>query len=199
MGTYYPSVTRTSSIMDNSNQPQSIMIIQALKRMKSLKEEVEQTRQLIAAHCADYSNESPVYETVEKQKLQIASWLQSIEDKLRAYTELALRVKFTNLMTPVTIYLEDGAKKLTLPLEEWIIMRREIAPIKQSLFSSIGDRSLKDKEVRTSAGGTETVQVRRYYDPVFRDTMLMKAKALPSTIDSHLEVVNATTPLLRLP
>jgi hypothetical protein len=185
--------------MDNSNQPQPIMIIQALKRMKSLKEEVEQTRQLIAAHCADYSNESPVYETVEKQKLQIASWLQSIEDKLQAYAQFALRVKYTNLMTQVTIYLEDGAKKLTLPLEEWIIMRREIAPIKQNLFSSIGDRSLKDKEVRTSAGGTETVQVRRYYDPVHRDTMLMKAKSLPSIIDSHLEVVNATTPLLPLP
>lgn len=175
------------------------MIIQALKKMKSLKEEVEQTRQLLAAHCADYANESPVYETVEKQKAQVSAWLQSIEDKLQAYTALALRVKYTNLMTQVTIYLEDGARKLTLPLEEWIIMRREIAPIKQTVFSSVGDRSLKDKEVRTSAGGTETVQVRRYYDPVCRDTALMRAKSLPALIDSHLEVVNATTPLLQLP
>lgn len=178
---------------------QPYMIIQALKKMKSLKEEIESTRKLLAAHCADYSNESPVYGTVEKQKAQVSAWLQSIEDKLQAYTQLALRVKYTNLVTQVTIYLEDGAKKLTLPLEEWIIMRREIAPIKNNVFSSIGDGGLKDKEVRTSAGGTETVQVRRYYDPVHRDYALMRAKILPSVIDSQLEVTNATTPLLQLP
>jgi hypothetical protein len=182
--------------MDNEQQP--YMIIQALKKMKSLKEEIENIRQLLASHCADYANESPVYETVEKQKLQISSWLQSIEDKLQAYAQLSLRVKYTNLTTPVTIYLEDGAKKLTLPLEEWIVMRREIAPIKQTVYASIGDRSLRDKEVRTSTGSTETVQVRRYYDPVQRDKALMAAKSLPSIIDSHLEVVNATTPLLSL-
>jgi hypothetical protein len=179
------------------NQP--YMIVQALKKMKSLKEEVEATRQLLLAHSADYANESPVYETVDKQKAQIASWLQSIEDKLQAYANLALRVKYTNLMTPVTMYLDDGAKKLTLPLEEWIVMRREIAPIKQGVYSSVGDRNLKDKEVRTSAGAQETVQVRRYYDPVARDAALMRAKALPHLIDSNLEVVNATTPLLQLP
>jgi hypothetical protein len=125
--------------------------------------------------------------------------MQSIEDKLQAYAALSLRVKYTNLMTQVTMYLDDGAKKLTLPLEEWIVMRREIAPIKQGVYSSVCDRTLKDKEVRTSNGNTETVQVRRYYDPVVRDTMLMRAKALPHLIDSNLEVVNATTPLLQLP
>lgn len=174
------------------------MIVQALKKMKSLKEEVEATRQLISAHCADYSNESPVYETVEKQKQQISAWMQSVEDKLQAYTRLSLRVKYTNLMTPVTIPMDDSFN-LTLSLEEWILLRREISPIKQLLFSSIGDRSLKDKEVRTSAGGTETVQVRRYYDPVLRDKLLMRAKTLPALIDSYLEVVNATTPLMLLP
>jgi hypothetical protein len=179
------------------NQP--YMIVQALKKMKSLKEEVESTRQLLAAHSADYSNESPVYETVEKQKAQVQCWLQSIEDKLQAYAALSLRVKYTNLMTQVTMYLDDGAKKLTLPLEQWIILRREISPIKQNVYASVGDRALKDKEVRTSNGNTETVQVRRYYDPVARDTMLMRAKSLPALIDSNLEVVNATTPLMYLP
>jgi len=184
--------------MDNITQP--YMIIQALKKMKSLKEEIESTRQLLAAHCADYSNESPVYETVEKQKVQISAWLQSIDDKCQAYTQLAMRVKYTNLLTPVTIYLDvPSGKKLTIPLEEWIIIRREISPIKQSVYSSVGDRSLKDKDVRTSTGGTETIQVRRYYDPVLRDAMLSRAKTLPSLIDSNLEVVNATTPLLTLP
>lgn len=195
MGNCYPSVKPTLSIMDK----QPYMIVQALKKMKSLKEEIEATRQLIAAHAADYSNESPVYETVEKQKAQISVWLQSIEDKLQAYASLSLRVKYTNLMTPVTMYLEDGAKKLTLPLEQWIILRREISPIKQSVYASVGDRALKDKEVRTSNGNTETVHVRRYYDPVARDTMLAQARSLPALIDSNLEVVNATTPLLYLP
>jgi hypothetical protein len=53
--------------------------------------------------------------------------------------------------------------------------------------------------VRTSNGNTETVHVRRYYDPVARDTMLAQARSLPALIDSNLEVVNATTPLLYLP
>ena len=174
------------------------MIIHALKRMKSIKQEVEATRLMIAAHCADYQNESPVYGTPEAQSAQIVSWLKSIEDKLKNFSELSLRVQYTNLVTPVTIQITDD-KRLTLPLQEWVLLRREITPIKSLVYGSIGDRSLKDKEVRTSAGSTETVPVRRYYDPIHRDKMVMLYKTLPSVIDSHLEVVNATTPLLHLP
>lgn len=168
-------------------------LIQAMKKLKDLKAKADDLKDKVSKHCADLSIETPVY---TDQKRQIAEWIQAHRDVVKEILRLRVAVQRTNLMTKVPIEL-DG-KHVTKSIAEWIHRRRDLAQLEMGMWSALGDRGLREQNVQTSPGGPVTeVRIRRYFDPAERDTAVSALRSEPSTIDGTLEIVNATTDLIK--
>jgi len=175
----------------------SLTLIQAMKQRKLLLADIEELKAKINAHAADLDNEAPVYTDEVTQRKTVEGWLQAIHDKLSKIEELSLRIQKTNLETKVTIEIEPS-RTVEKTIAAWVLRRRDLANHEQLAWGLLNDRNLKDKTVPTSTGGSATVKVRRYFDPQVRDQKVTNFRREPHLIDSILETVNATTPLLEL-
>lgn len=167
-------------------------IIEGLKLGKDLAVKADDLRKKIEMHAAHLSIETPVY---KDQQSQVREWLQAHYDILQQIAELRVRIARTNLATPVDITL--GGKTVTKCITEWIVRRKELAPLDYKAWSALGDRGLKEQNLQTTAGGPVTeVRIVRCFDPKERDTKVELYRSEPGIIDRTLEVVNATTDLL---
>ena len=171
-------------------------IIEAMKQIKALTVKAEDLRTKIGQYCADLDFETPTYGTTEnnEQRAQISSWLQAHSDVLKEILRLRVAIQRTNLATSVTITLGD--KNVTKTISEWIHRRRDLSAFELTAWSMLTDRKLKEGVTVTSAGGTREVRIRRYFTPAERDKNIDLYRTEPMTIDSTLEVINATTDLI---
>lgn len=163
-------------------------IIEAMKEIKRLEEKVEDLRSKVAKYCADLDYETPTY---PDQKKQVAEWMQSIHDSLKAAMDLRIRLNRTNLQTIVPIEL--GGQRVEHSIAEWIVRRRLYANVEKQAWDALTNRGLKEGMAQTTAGDKITVKIRYYFDPVERDKQVEVFRSEPSIIDRTLEVVNATT------
>lgn len=170
-----------------------------LKKIKYLKKEVAQTQQLIAVNCADYENENPTYKTVEAQTTQISRWVQSVKDMVQEIENLSVRLAYTNLTTKVKISFDGNKTFVEKTIAAWVLRKRELSAMQGNTYNMFNDKNLRDKEVKNSAGQTEAVHVRRYYDVADRDAMKQFFRLEPSLIDTALETTNNRVELKELP
>ena len=167
-------------------------LIEGMKLVKELQVKADDLRKKIALNCALLSIETPTY---PDQKGQVRKWLQSHEDVVREIARLRVRVAKTNLATIVSIKI--GESQVEKCITEWIARRKELAPLDQQAWAALGDRGLKEQNLRTSADGPVTeVRIVRFFDPVERDAKVAIYRDEPGLIDRTLEVVNAVTDLL---
>ena len=172
-------------------------IIEAMKRVKQLKEKADDLRNKIAACSADYDFETPAY---PDQREQVRQWLQAHSDVVKEILHLTVSIQRTNLSTNVTIDL--GGKSITKTIAEWIHRRGMgkgmfgLAKLELEAWSKLTDKNLKEGTVKQSSGELREVKLRRYYEPKERDKMLDLYRTEPHIIDSTLEVVNAVTDLI---
>jgi len=167
-------------------------IIEAMKTIKEFQMKADDLRKKIAAHCADLDFETPVY---QDQAEQVRQWLQAHTDLNKEILKLRVAIQRTNISTEVD--MELGGKVVRKTIAEWIHRRRDLAKLDIAAWSMLTDRGLKEGKLPSSTGGTETmVKIRRYYNPLQRDEMLMMYHSEPGVIDRTLEVVNATTDLI---
>lgn len=162
-------------------------LIEALKKVKELTIKAEDLRGKVAKYCADQSHETAVYG--DKQKEQINEWIQAHSDVLKEIARLRLAIQRTNLATQVTIEL--GGKQVTKSIAEWIHRRKDLAGLELAMWNGIGDRGLREGQIKTSTGELQDVKIRRYYDPRVRDVSVELYRTEPSRVDSVLEVQNA--------
>lgn len=168
-------------------------LIEAMKKLKDMNVKAEDLRKKVALNCADLTIETPLYGA--DQKATVDGWIQAHSDLLKEILRLRVAIQRTNLATPVAIQL-DG-KAVTKSIAEWIHRRRDLAKLEQAMWTTLGDRGLKEQNVQTAPGGPVTeVKIRRYYDPVQRDTKLESYRSEPTVIDGTLEVTNAVTDLI---
>lgn len=167
-------------------------LIEAMKKIKELQIKVSDLKGKIGNYCSDLDFETPLYGA--DQKAQIDQWLQAVSDILKEILKLRIAVQKTNLASSVTIEL--GEKQITKTIAEWIHRRRDLALSEMELWQKLGDKNLKEGIVKTSAGDTKEVKIRRYFDPVTRDIKIDLFRSEPSKIDSILETVNAVTDLI---
>jgi gas vesicle protein len=167
-------------------------LIEALKKIKNLQEKADDLKSKVHTYCADQSHETPTYG--DNQKEQIKEWIQSYEDTLKEILRLRVAIQKTNLQTPVTIEL--GGKAVTKSISEWIHRRRDFADRSLQLWKGIGDRGLREGNIKTSTGEMQEVKIRRYYEPRERDEKVELYRSEPTIIDSVLEVKNAVTDLI---
>ena len=166
-------------------------LIEAMKKQQDLQRKAEDLRGKVAQHFADLDFETPLY---PDQRGQVRDWIQAHSDILKEILRLRAIVQRTNLATPVTIEL--GGKAVTKSIAEWIHRRRDLAHADAEMWGKLGDRGLKEGSFSTSQGVQNEVKIRRYFDPVERDTMLEMFRSEPMTIDATLEVVNAITDVI---
>jgi hypothetical protein len=173
-------------------------IVEALKKIPDLQRKAEDIRRNLAKFCADLDNEKPEYETPEKQKAQITTWLQSHSDILKEIEILRTRIQKTNLETDVDIEVSEG-KTVTKSIARWIHRRKDLSKLEAESWQCLTSRNLQAKGYQKP--GDETVliaNVRKYYDQQLRDRKLADLLSEKSLIDGKLEVVNAVTDLLEL-
>lgn len=164
-----------------------------MKQVKDLTNKASDLVEKIKLHCADLDIETPVY---PDQRKQVSEWLQAHADILTNISKLRVAIQRTNLATSVTIELGD--KQVTKTIAEWIVRRRDLAPLSLAAWSALTSRNLREGAVPSSNPGAvaREVKIRRYFDPVERDNKVALFKSEPSLIDATLEVINATTDLI---
>ena len=164
-------------------------VIEAMKQIKDLQIKAKDLRDKVATYCADQSHETAVYG--DKQRDKIKEWIQAHGDIVRRIMELRVAIQKANITIGVTIEL--GGKPVTKSIAEWIHRRRDLAELERTLWAGVGDRNLREGLIKTSTGETQTVTIRRYYDPSERDKSIELYRSEPTTIDSTLETINAVT------
>lgn len=170
-------------------------IIQAMKEKRDLQAKMQELRAMILKHAAYASVETPVYGTKENQTAQVRAWLQSHEDCGKRWSELALRITRTNIVTLVTIAI--GGKEVTKTLAEWVLRRQLLAELDRQAWQSCNDRTLKEGKVKMAADSEPVdITIVRCYDPQERDVRVELYRSEPSIIDGALEVANAVTDLV---
>lgn len=167
-------------------------LIQAMKQVKDLQRKHDDLAGKIAKHCAHINIETPLYG--EKQANQVSEWLQACEDINKEILHLRVSVQKTNMATNVTIEL--NGKQVTKSIAEWIHRRRDLAKSDMAVWGCLGDKGLREGQMKKTDGDTVEVKVIRNFDPIERDKKLELYRSEPSIIDGNLEVVNAVTDLI---
>lgn len=167
-----------------------VKLIQAMKQIKDLQRKRDDLVVKVKQHAADLDFETPVY---PDQKQHVRGWIQSHSDICKEILRLRMLVQKTNLLTNVTI--EIGGESVTKSIAAWIHRRRELAKAEETIWGALTDRGLKEGALPASTPGGVQIQVkiRRYYDPVERDTKIELFRSEPGIIDRTLEVANAVT------
>lgn len=167
-------------------------LIEAMKKIKDLQIKAEDLKKKCSQFCAIQSVETPLYGKDQSEKIK--EWLQGFHDITKEILKLRISVQRTNLATSVTIEL--GGKQVTKSIAEWIHRRKDLAGLEQSVWSSLGDRGLKEGILQNSQGEKVEVKIVRFYDPSERDRNIELYRSEPSIIDSTLEITNAVTDVI---
>lgn len=168
-------------------------IIEALKQIKDLQRKADDIRAKIGKFSAHLSFETPMY---QDQKGQISEWLQSHSDIAKEILRLRFAIQVTNINESVTI--DIGGKSVTKTIAEWIHRRRDLADMECKSWKMLTDKGLKEGFVSDSQQEKREVKIVRCYEPVLRDKMIELFTTEPTTIDSRLETINATTDLIEV-
>lgn len=166
-------------------------LIEALKKIKDLERKHDDIVEKIKMNSAISSIETPTY---PDQKKQVSEWLQMSGDLITEILRLRIAIQTTNLKTSVTVEL--GGKRVKKTIAEWIHRRRDLANSNDEAWSALSDRKIKEGAATGPGGQDMMIKIVRFYDPVKRDTMRELYRSEPGTIDSALEVANATTTLV---
>lgn len=168
-------------------------IIEAMKRIKLNLEKLADLRQKISQNSAHLSYETPLYG--DRQKEQVAAWVQSCLDITQENIRLAVAIQRTNLET--LVHIELNGQVIVKSISEWVLRRRTYAGEDGATMNCLTDRGLKEGQVASSTGGpSQEIKIVRNFDPVSRDKLRDIFRSEPHLIDSALEIVNATTDLI---
>ena len=172
-------------------------IIEALKKNKDLMRKLEDIRKKLSTYCADMSVETPTYDTPEKQREQMDSWLKSHHDILKEIEKNRLAIQRTNLATMVKIQIVDDLF-VEKSIAAWIHRRKDLANLDFKAWTSLTCKNLRQQAFKPDPN-KETIEVatvRKYYDQKEKDKKVEEYTSEPSRINAALEIVNATTDLI---
>lgn len=172
---------------------QAMKLIEAMKEIKALKLKAEDLRKKMAQYCAKASFETNTY---PDQAAQINEWMQSHRDTLKRIARLHTSIQRTNLNTPVAIEI-DG-ESISHSIAEWVIRRRELAPLEYSAWQSLTDKGIREGQIKQTDGTFVDIKIVRFFDPATRDRYTELFRSEPGLIDRTLETVNAVTDLLEV-
>lgn len=178
-------------------------LIEGLKQQKHIAKKIEDLQAKIRQHSAYASIERPVYRDEKDpdspaiQTQQINSWVQSCLDLVKYMVQLRLRIQYTNIVTLVTIQIGQS-RSITKTIAEWIHWRRELCDMMYRTHAQLTDKNIKEGQLKNSQGEIVDIKIVRCYSPAQRDSTMAEYMDLKNSIDSTLEIVNATTDMVEI-
>jgi Na+/phosphate symporter len=171
----------------------AMTLIEAMKGLKHTERKIDSNKEKIQKYSATLDNERLPFETEENQGKEVQSLLQSCED-LDAYRrKLKECVEYTNLMTKVEI---QGA---TYSISELLFILRKTADSMLSVYKCLNIDSARGRLRGFVVDAGKQIPIKAHYKETDKNEKLKKWQELKDTIESRLEVINATTQLLKIP
>jgi hypothetical protein len=165
-------------------------IVEALKEMKVILKRMDKNSKQITEYAALPDNERLHFGTKEAQKKEIKGLIQANIDLATNYINLKQRIEKTNLATKVEI---NG---VTYTISEMLIYKRTLAKVLVNTFKALNDGQARLRVVQ--ARGEKQPIIEKFYDETDKNNGERMWDDLYHTIDSRLEVINATTELVDL-
>jgi len=173
-----------------------MMVTEAMKRLRLIEKKMTNNAASIQRYASMVSTEKPYFDNEDKQKSEIKSLIQSNQDLVEEYLKLKQQIEYTNLFTLV----EMGGRKYSI--SELLVIKRRLAQKMLHTFNSLnrteGDSRLNSYRMQNASTG-QTPHVVRYYREEDKNEGLKVWQDLYDNIESRLEVINATAPLMSLP
>lgn len=169
-------------------------IIESLKELRVIEKRMASNIKSIGDYSSSSSTYKHIFGTEEKQRKEIASLIQANEDLMNRYIQLKRRIESTNLKVVVSI----ESDKYTI--SELLILKRKMASVMEDTYEALSDHKgeralMSDRNSSRDKEGKQAFLV-RYYDEKHKNAGIRKWQDLYNTIDSRLEIINATTDLL---
>lgn len=173
-----------------------MMVIEAMKKLRIIEKKMQNNSASIQRYASMVSTEKPYFDNEDKQKSEIKSLIQSNQDLMEEYLTLKKRIEYSNLFTVV----EMGGKEY--PISDLLVIKRRLASKMLHTYNSLNTREGDSRVGGFRSPSTPTGQtphVVRFYREEDKNKGLQKWQDLHDNIESRLEVINATTPLMSLP
>lgn len=179
-------------------------LIEAMKNGKTIEKRILKNCEQITQYAAWVNDETPVFETEEKQRAEVQSLIQANLDLEKEYLRLKVAVETTNLATKVTIGTFTYTITELLTLKDRVSSQNKIrtpgaASFRVKTYLALNpEQAIKRLQMNYKQGvdATNPPKVIRAYKEEDKNKALREWEEFVSAIDGKLEVVNAETDLL---
>ena len=165
-------------------------IIEGMKKIKLNEKKITDNISRIQQYASKLSSEMAYFKTDEEQKKQIKSLIQANIDLVTEIMKLKRQINITNLLTRVEIDKFIGS------IDEALMMKRKYCQLLISTFNALTDGAASTRLRSAPSFDGKLPQVLRLYDEATKNECIRRYQDLLYTIDSRLEVINATTELI---
>lgn len=165
-------------------------VIEALKKTKLLRGQIDALQGQISLHCAKKNFETSPF---PDPKAKVRSLLQAAHDLNLELESLNHRIHKTNVNSRLKI--DIGGQPIEKSIDEWIYRRRLGAAVDQATWSKLTDRGIKEEQIKQTDGSFMIVTIDRHFDVAERDQKLAAYRSEPFLIDTALEIWNAVIDL----
>ena len=168
-----------------------MMLIEAMKELKVIEKKMVKNSQSISEYAAVSDNERLPFGNKDAQSKEVRSLIQANGDLLQRYLNLKKQIEKTNLETIVEV---NGIK---YTISDLLILKRKLAKLMVGTYQALNENAARARvtQMRRGQGEREPV-IERYYSEGDKVAGIREWDDLYHAIDSRLEVINATTPLL---
>ncbi len=168
-------------------------ITEGLKKLRLLDKRMVKNCEEIEKYSSLLSNEKPIFDTEQVQRDEVAKLIQANTDLEAEYCRIKAMVDYTNLVTVVII--EDEKRSI----HSWLTVLRKTGQRLIQTYKSLSTNEAKRNQLRYRDKDSLSPTTIRLYDENSKRTGQRKWEDLTAgkTIEGRLEVVNATTELVR--
>ena len=171
-------------------------MIELLKEKKLNQKKVMGTTSEIQKYASITSSEKPAFETEKVQTEEVKKLVQSALDLLERRAQLKIIIDKTNLVTKLRI-----PKGLVFPEKEITVAEALMFKLNYKEYQSVfmmlnrtsADIKLRNAPMMSDNTKATTIQL---YDESYKNNSLKDLQMKLDYIDSHLEMLNATTEIV---
>ena len=162
-------------------------LIEAMKELKLIQKRMSKNMRHITEYASSVDSEKLQFDNEKDQKKEVASLVQANENLLGTYLGLKSQIEFTNLSTKVDL---EG---FVYSISELLVLKRKMGTFVSQTFESLNDS--RGRNLKRAMGDSKVLT---FYDEKKKNEKVDKWEIFMSRIDARLEVVNATTELMKV-
>lgn len=163
-------------------------LIEAMKHLKVIEKRIFKNCEQITEYSALPDTERIHFGSKDLQVKEVRSLVQANKDLVQEYLTIKQKIDKTNLFTNVEI---NGK---TYTISELLILKRTLAKMMISTYKAMND-TMARKKVNTIRSEKQPI-IEKFYSETEKNEGERFWDDLYHSIDSRLEVINATTELL---